>query len=307
VDVKDHTLNIYSADGLQLVSSFAMDEPQWGTGLARVLSRSANISDLLTLDNPSSQLKVAVEVAGSQRRASRGIAVVADTQPAQYHIRRNGEPRAASNSLQLEIQATGDSYITVVDVDSEGHLNLLFPNDHQRSTFYPDGRVRAGEMVTIPDSPQNGNHAGFYWDYAAPAGTDTVRVFASTDLETAQAIRRRVQATPTPPASGTTGVMTRAIVSEQVMNLRHDLGKVATRGLSSVYDLTPAALTNQPPTAQAVQPAAPPTPPPTVPLPPPQSMGASTPSITTQATAQTVAAVSSADWTATSLTIQVEP
>ena len=222
-------------------------------------------------------------------------------------IRRNGEPRAASNSLQLEIQATGDSYITVVDVDSEGHLNLLFPNDHQRSIFYPEGRVRAGEMVTIPDSPQNGNHAGFYWDYAAPAGTDTVRVFASMDLETAQAIRRRVQGTPTPPVSNTAVVMTRAVVSEQVMNLRHDLGKVATRGLSSVYDLTPAALTNQPPTAQAAQPAAPSTPPPTVSCRRHSLWGASTPSVTTQPTAQTVAAVSSADWTATSLTIQVDP
>ncbi len=307
VDVKGPTLNLYSADGLQLVSSFAMDVPQWGAGLALVLSRSANISDLLTLDNPSSQLKVAVKVAGSQRRASRGIAVVADTRPAQYHIRRNGEPRGASNSLQLEIQATGDSYITVVDVDSEGHLNLLFPNDHQQSTFYPDGRVRAGETVTIPDSPQNGNHAGFHWDYAAPAGTDTVRVFASTDLETAQAIRRRVRATPTPPVSGSTVVMTRSVVSEQVMNLRLDLGQVAIRGLSSVYDLTPAALTNQPPTAQAAHPAAPPTPPPTASLPPPQSMGASTPSVTAQPTAQTVSTVPSADWTATSLTIQVEP
>jgi hypothetical protein len=306
VDVQDHTLNLYSADGLQLVSSLAMDEPGWGAGLTRVLSRSANISDLLTLDNPSSQLKVAVKVAGSQHRASRGIAVVADTQPAQYHIRRNGEPRAASNSLQLEIQATGDSYITVVDVDSEGHLNLLFPNDHQRPTFYPDGRVRAGETVTIPDSPQSGNHAGFYWDYAAPAGTDTVRVFASTDLETAQAIRRRVQRTPTPSVSSTAVVMTRAVVSEQVINLRHDLGKVATRGLSSVYDLTPAALTTQPPSAQAAQPAAPPAPAPTVSVPPQQSMGASTPAVTTQPAGQT-AAVPAADWTAASLTIQVEP
>ena len=161
--------------------------------------------------------------------------------------------------------------------------------------------------MTIPDSPQNGNHAGFYWDYAAPAGIDTVRVFASTDLETAQAIRRRVQTTPTPPPSSTAGVMTRSVVSEQVMNLRQDLGKVATRGLSSVYDLTPAALTNQPSAAQAAQPVAPPAPPPTVSLPALQSMGASPPSVTTQPTAQTVAAVSSSDWTATSLTIQVDP
>ncbi|MGC3974874.1 MAG: caspase family protein [Nitrospira sp.] len=178
VDVKGNQLQLYSADGLQLVSSFAMDNSQWGAGLALVLSRSANASDLLTLDNPSAQIKVDVRIAGTPRRQARGIAVVADTQPAQYHIRREGEPRTPGNSLQLEIQATADSYLTIVDVDSEGHLNLLFPTLHQQPSFYPEGRVRAGDVVTIPDSLQSGNHAGFHWDYAPPAGIDTVRVFA---------------------------------------------------------------------------------------------------------------------------------
>lgn len=303
VDVKGNQLRLYSADGLQVVGTFKMDGPQWGAGLAMVLSRSANAADLLTLDNPSSQLKVAVKVVGAQRRASRGVAVVADTQPAQYHIRRNGEPRTSSNSLQLEIQASGDSYLTIVDVDSEGRLNLLFPNDHQQPTFYPDGRVRAGESVTIPDSPQNGNHAGFHWDYAAPAGTDTVRVFASTDLETAQAIRQRVRALPAPPSSGTAVVMTRSIVSKGVSDLRHDLGNVATRGLSSIYDPTPAALTTQPSTTPTPTSAAPPA----VSLPSQPAADTIKSSPVTQPSAQTVAAVHPTDWTATSLTIQIEP
>jgi hypothetical protein len=307
VDVKGNQLQLYSADGLQIVSSFSMDGPTWGAGLAQVLSRSANVADLMTLDNPSSQLKVTVKVAGSQRRASRGIAVVADTQPAQYHIRRNGEPRSSSNSLQLEIQTTGDSYLTIVDVDSEGRLNLLFPNDHQQPTFYPEGRVRAGETVTIPDAPQSGNHAGFHWDYAAPAGTDTVRVFASTDLETAQAIRQRVRALPAPPASGTAVVMTRSIVSKGVSDLRHDLGNIATRGLSSIYDPTPAALTTQAPTT--VPPStAPPAVPPTASLPAQQPPGGqATAHAPVQSLTQTVTAVPSADWTATSLMIEVAP
>ena len=304
VEVKDNRLQLYSADGLQVSSSFAMDGPQWGAGLALVLSRSANASELLTLDNPSSQLKLAVKVAGSARRATRGIAVVADTQPAQYHIRRNGEARSSSNSLQLEIQASGDSYITIVDVDSEGHLNLLFPNDHQQPAFYPDGRVRAGEQVTIPDSPQSGNHAGFHWDYADPAGIDTVRVFASTDLDTARAIRQRVRSVPA-PAAGTALVMTRSVVAKEVMDLRRDLSKVASRGLTPIYDPTPAALTNQPPPAPDLP--QPPAPPVGVPPPQQQAMEASKPPAPVHPVTQTVAAVPSSDWTATSLTIQVEP
>ncbi len=302
VDAKGNTLQLYSADGLQVVGSFAMDSAQWGAGLALVLSRSANASDLLTLDNPSSQLKVDVRIAGAPRRLTRGIAVVADTQPAQYRIRRGNEPRNASNSLQLEIQTTADSYLTIVDVDSEGHLNLLFPNEHQQSSFYPEGRVRAGEVVTIPDSLQNGNHAGFHWDYAPPAGTDTIRVFASTDLETAQAIRQRVHGIPAPAAQTTAMVTTRSAVAASVTNLRHDLAKIATRGLSSIYDPTPAALT-APVSSQPV----PETPVPAPPNVPPQPTPGNAPPTAAPPAIQATTVTTAPDWTAATLTIEVAP
>ncbi|MFO0719386.1 MAG: caspase family protein [Nitrospira sp.] len=303
VEVKGNQLQLYSADGLQLVSSFSLDNAQWGAGLARVLSRSANASELLTLDNPSAQIKLDVRIAGAARRQARGIAVVADTQPAQYRIRHEGEPRTPGNSLQLEIQATADSYLTIVDVDSEGHLNLLFPTVHQQPSFYPEGRVRAGDVVTIPDSLQSGNHAGFHWDYAPPAGTDTVRVFASTDLETAQAIRQRVIATTPPGPLATAMVTTRSILSSSMTHLRQDLSRIATRGLSSVYDPTPAALTNQPSTPPTQTPTAP-TPGPSSPQ-PPVSQNLSPP--IAPSTAQASAVAQAADWTATSLTIEVAP
>lgn len=297
VDVKGNQLQLYSADGLQLVSSFAMEGSQWGVGLALILSRSANTSELLTLDNPSAQIKVDVRIAGTPRRQTRGIAVIADTLPAQYHVRREGEPRTPGNSLQLEIQVTADSYLTIADVDSEGHLNLLFPTEHQQPSFYPEGRVRAGDLVTIPDSLQSGNHAGFHWDYAPPAGTDTVRVFASTDLETAQAIRRRVKATPSPGPQATATVTTRSVVSSSITNLRQDLSRIAARGLSSIYDPTPAALTGQPGTPSAPPPAA------ATPAPGPDL----TPQVSAAPPAQPIADTPAADWTATSLTIQVAP
>ena len=303
VELKGNQLQLFSADGLQQLSSFALDSAQWGAGLARVLSRSASASELLTLDNPSAQIKVDVRIAGTPHRQPRGIAVVADTQPAQYRIRRDGEPRTANNSLQLEIQATADSYLTIVDVDSEGHLNLLFPSVHQQPSFYPDGRVRAGESVTIPDSLQSGNHAGFHWDYAPPAGTDTVRVFASTDLETAQAIRQRIAITSPPGTLATAMVTTRSVVTTKVTNLRQDLSRIATRGLASVYDTTPAALTSQSAVASTPAPTA--QPPAHLESRPPASTNVS-PAIA-QSTAQTSDLASAADWTAASLTIEVAP
>ena len=261
VGVQGMTLQLYAADGLQLVGSFPMDTQQWASELASVVSRSANASELLTLDNPSSQLTLEVHVVNKPKRvASRGVTVVADTQPAHYHIRRPGQARTADNSLQLEIRANADCYLTVVDVDSHGDVNLLFPNEYQKHGFYPSGKVSAGEVIFIPDSLDNGNRAGFHWDYSPPQGIDTIRVFSSTDLETARTIRDRVRALQTSAASKST-VTTRAVAAG-VGDLRRNLAAIAARGLITVYDpaspalTTPVPSTTRPPDSPA--PAAPP-------------------------------------------------
>ncbi len=236
VDVEGNTLRLLAAEGLQVIGTFGLNEP-WGAGLATVVSRSANASELLTLDNPSSQLKIDVRVATAAKpRASvsaRGIKVVADTQAAKYHIRKQGKPRTEQNSLQLEVRVNADSYITIVDVDSEGGVNLLFPNAYQQRGFYGDGFVRANETVLIPDSLKPGNKAGFYWDYSPPKGTDTIRVFSSTDLATAQLIRQGVQSLQ---ADGTRarGTSTRAVASTMEL-LRRGL---AMRGIITLADTT---------------------------------------------------------------------
>jgi hypothetical protein len=90
----------------------------------------------------------------------------------------------------LEIRVDRDAYLTIVDVDADGGVNLLFPNDAQARNFLPDGFVRAGSATRIPDSLAEDNRAAFHWDFAPPAGNDTIRVFATTDLETARSIRR---------------------------------------------------------------------------------------------------------------------
>ncbi|MFO0765421.1 MAG: hypothetical protein U0231_01215 [Nitrospiraceae bacterium] len=85
-----------------------------------------------------------------------------------------------------------------------------------------------------------------------------------------------------------------SVVASSVTNLRQDLSRIATRGLSSVYDPTPAALTGRP--AAPSMPAAPTPSPMTNPVP-----QADPPA------AQPIANGPPADWTATSLTIQVAP
>jgi hypothetical protein len=277
--------------------------------VATVVSRSSNASELLTLDNPSSQLKlevrVATAVAPKPTVSTRGIKVVADTQASKYRIRKQGKPRTEHNSLQLEVRVSADSYVTIVDVDSEGGVNLLFPNTYQKRTFYGDGLLRAGETVLIPDSIRSGNKAGFYWDYSPPKGTDTIRVFTSTDLQTAQMIRDRVQSLQTSATETGSGVRTRSVASTMQL-LRQMLATVAARGIMTIPDDT-SHIPGEISATTADQPAL--TAPAAIPAPgiaEPQSGAEQPMPPAIGPTASTVASLpAAADWTATSLTITI--
>ena len=238
VDMEGDTVRLLAADGLEVVGTFGVREP-WGAGVATVVSRSSNASELLTLDNPSSQLKVDVRVSSAPKTkgsvSTRGIKVVGDTQAVKYRIRKQGKPRSEQNSLQLEVRVSADSYVTIVDVDSEGGVNLLFPNSYQNRQYHGDGFLRAGEAVLIPDSLKPGNQAGFYWDYSPPKGTDTIRVFSSTDLQTAQMIRDRITSLQNGSENASVAVKTRAI-ADGMQSLRQQLTSVAARGILTVPD-----------------------------------------------------------------------
>ena len=237
---------------------------------------------------------MATAIAPKAKVSTRGIKVVADTQAAKYHIRKQGKPRTEQNSLQLEVRVNADSYVTIVDVDSEGGVNLLFPNNYQQRGFYGDGFVHASEKMLIPDSIRPGNKAGFYWDYSPPKGTDTIRVFTSTDLQTAQMIRDRVQSLQASVAQPGGGLKTRSVAAG-VNSLRQDLAKVATRGIVTVYDPTshvPSDTASVPSDQSA-----------TLPQPPIDLGGTSGGQVPGAAVG--VASAPAADWTATSVTIAI--
>ena len=235
VDLQGQTVRLLSADGLRVMGSFAVNDDSSAADMARVASRSARAAELLALDNPSSQLVVTVRVAGAQPLGTRDIRLVTATGPARLHSRHQEEARSVQNSLQLNIAVNAAAYITIVDVDPEGSMNVLFPNDYQHADFYPNGAVRAGEQALIPDSLQTGNRAGFHWDYSPPRGADTVRVFASTDLATAETIRRRIRSLQQSANQSRGKAQTRGI-PEDLATLRVELAGLATRGIMTVAD-----------------------------------------------------------------------
>jgi Caspase domain/Domain of unknown function (DUF4384) len=222
IDVGDTALRLLAADGLQTVGQFDAGNDRWAADAARIIERSLKASELSSLDNPASQLKVSVSVISASQPATRDIVLVANTQPSRLRVRAGGDARASSNSLQLAVGVNKNAYLTIVDVDPEGSVNVLFPNNSQRPEYLPQGFVKGGDTALIPDSLTPQNAAGFYWDYSPPKGMDTLRVFACTDLASAEAIRRRLASIKT--AAQTPGV-------DPLWALHDDLQRMTARGI----------------------------------------------------------------------------
>jgi hypothetical protein len=235
------TVRVSGADGLQPLGSFPGDDRQLLDRLVLLLTRSRGATELMALDNPASTIQLTVRVASQPRReqtsargGQRGIIVVADTDTPAYRIRRDGQPRTPENSLQLEVQASVDCFLTIADVDSQGGVNLLFPNPHQKPGYHPEGRVSGRQAILVPDGLQSGNQAGFHWDYGPPPGMDTIRVFATSDLATAEMIR---QAAKQSSSANFPQVASRSLTNNTPLTrLRDALVQVTARGLIVVPD-----------------------------------------------------------------------
>jgi hypothetical protein len=204
--------------------------------LATFIMRSLAVNALVSLDNPSSAIRIEMRAVGKmppteQRVGTRGVRVTADLAPHALRFYTPGSERTPETSLQLEISTDRDCYLTIADVDSESRVNLLFPNDYQNPGFLPSGLVPARTSVRIPDSLGSGNRAGFHFDYGPPAGLDTIRAFCTTRLDDARRVRAGVEQIARSSGSGRESV---ALLRAGFSNLRDELASGSTRGLTGV-------------------------------------------------------------------------
>jgi hypothetical protein len=234
LEYRDNQWHVMDAGGLQQVLAFA-DGPDAMVAerLVSVLSRASKAMALLALDNPASDLRLSVRLRTAESRnpitERRGLVRVPNNPEPTYRIRRPGEARNSENSLIIEVQADRNVYLTIASVDTTGSVNLLFPNRYQKPGFMPEGFLSANTRARVPDSLASGNRAGFHWDYGPPAGTDTIRVFASVDLATADTMRRFISGAANDPSG--------------FRELRTKLTATAVRGLIRVADDATADIT----------------------------------------------------------------
>ena len=229
---------VFGADGVsELATVDAGDEQRFASEMARILGRSLTATELLALHNPATTLRLDLNVAGTSSSGTTRAPTRSPLRAPRYWIRRPGEPRTERNSLQIQVTPSHDCYLTLVDLDPEGRIQILFPNPiSEQRGFLPDGRLSAGRTVLIPDSLDADNRAGFHIDYAPPAGIETIRGFCSTDLSTGKLLRSYVQAIDSRAAGGASHAAAeyRSIAADELGGLRTDLSRLALRGLALV-------------------------------------------------------------------------
>ena len=281
---------ISGATGTDKLTAFReLDHIQVAARMAAVMTRSQAATELMSLNNPNSSMQLDVRLAGQpqslteQLTQHRGLKITATAQASPFRLRREGEASNEQNCVVVEVAPSRDSYLTIVGVDAVGEVMMLFPNSiSEQKGFHKNGFVRGGQLVRIPDSVQDNNRAGFVWECAEPLGTTTIRVFASTDLDTAQMIRKFVGDAATRTRSVGKGDPTQAL--GPIGELREALITRAVHVVSSGGAQQPPPAPN--PQPQPGQPPSPPVQQPTQPAPQQYQPPAS-------------------DWTATTVTFEV--
>lgn len=140
--IKGITIIIFWA--LMVTGALAQAQAQEGTENAR---RQFEIEPLLKIDNPQAEFKVDLWT---------------DREDGTYPI---------GDKVTFFFKADRDCRVTLLNVGSDGKVQLLFPND-----FHKENLVKAGMVYTIPPKESK-----FAIRAKAPAGVDTIKAIATLD------------------------------------------------------------------------------------------------------------------------------
>lgn len=78
---------------------------------------------------------------------------------------------AVGENVRLQVRASEDAYITVLEVGTSGKVHVIFPNQ-----FVNSNRIAANNVVSIPMDDSN-----FRIRVSGPAGRDVIKVFATRE------------------------------------------------------------------------------------------------------------------------------
>jgi hypothetical protein len=111
---------------------------------------------------------------------------------------------------QFLVSSNKDCYLVMLDLNSQGDMTILFPNQYFRNNF-----IKAGRVIKIPDEKMGKK---FELEFSEPPGEEVVKVIAT---EKPLKLEDLGLAKPAPDYSG-------------IMDKNKDLGYFGPKGLIAV-------------------------------------------------------------------------
>lgn len=238
---------IYDSASQCIVEHLPDPGPDLAGELQEFTNRFSFAEQVLALDNPSSRVAIVARTLGGVEEAGsihgKGSRLRPVVEHATHRIRREGAPRTLENSMVVEVEVSEDCYLTIVAVDMEGLVQVHFPNRYSESKrYYSQGLVPAGTPVRIPDSP-DGVKAGFTIEYTDPPGIDTIKIFASPELSTMEAIRAFLRGEPADFPDRRREFVRTLGKGSRLKPVVADTPEERDRGFQGVFDWTTTTLT----------------------------------------------------------------
>lgn len=124
---------------------------------------------------------------------------------------------AVGDTVTLQVRASQDAYITVLEVGTSGKVHIIFPNAYQENN-----RIPANELVAIP-----ADESRFRIRVGGPAGRDVIKVFATREPLDVLAQQRLIHEGPYYTTSENARSLARDLTVELKEKHKSEFGTVA--------------------------------------------------------------------------------
>jgi len=131
--------------------------------------KALNPEDLALIDNMADEFKSAQKKKTYQEHLEKLVAVRNSKQPFNVSVKTNKENYEIKDKIIFNIETDRDGYLTLLDINPNGDITVIFPNKFHRDNF-----IRAGKTTQVP-SPSY----GFEFHLQGPAGLERIKAIVT--------------------------------------------------------------------------------------------------------------------------------
>ena len=128
-----------------------------------------NPEDLSLIDNMADEFKSAQKKKSYQEYLEKLVAVRNSKQPFNVSVKTNKENYEIKDKIIFNIETDRDGYLTLLDINPNGDITVIFPNKFHRDNF-----IRAGKTIQVP-APSY----GFEFHLQGPAGLERIKAIVT--------------------------------------------------------------------------------------------------------------------------------